>query len=148
MKTNNWLLIFIWILLACGSKEKSAIKESVAPENLASVTLHIEGMVCEMGCARTIEEEVGSMEGVQECKVDFQHKTAVCAYDKAHLSAQEIVEKINQINDGQYKAVVIESGSRSQHASERQQMMLPEEDWSLNAFIPHFLIYLVSKFVH
>lgn len=148
MKTNIWLLTFIWILLACGSKEKSAIKESVAPENLSSVTLHIEGMVCEMGCARTIEEEVGSMAGVQECKVDFQHKTAVCAYDKTRLSAQEIVEKINQINDGQYKAVTVESGNASQHVSERQQMMFPEERRSLDTFIPHFLIYLISKFVH
>lgn len=69
--------------------------------------MKIDGMVCAMGCAKYIEDEVGKIQGVVAGKVNFENETASFEFDQAVLSAKEIETYINQIHDGQYQAEII-----------------------------------------
>lgn len=65
-------------------------------------TIGIDGMTCEMGCAKTIESKLGKMEGVVEAKVDFENTLASIEYDHSKVKAEDFIAIINSIHDGQY----------------------------------------------
>lgn len=71
--------------------------------NTATTTFTIEGMTCPMGCAKTIENKLAGLDGVQEAKVDYDNKTATISYDAAKQSPEKIVETVEGIADGAYK---------------------------------------------
>ncbi len=99
------LLIFIVIISACGNDEvqnQSTISE-VATENLIVEDYTIDGMVCAMGCAATIEKDVAGMDGVFNADVDYETGKAHFEFDNAIVSEKEIITKIESIADGQYK---------------------------------------------
>jgi len=70
MKTMNKifaLLFVVTVIISCGGNEKQHEEEvavEVNTENLTVVDYAIEGMVCAMGCAATIEKDVVGMDGV------------------------------------------------------------------------------------
>jgi len=112
MKKINQLLVivcslFIIILIpSCGSKDNTEsvnIETEVSAANLMVVDYAIEGMVCAMGCAATIQEELLNMDGVVNCTVDFEATKAHIEFDKSKLSEVDIITKIESIADGQYK---------------------------------------------
>ena len=43
----------------------------------------IDGMTCEIGCAKLIEKNINKMDGVKSAKVDFNNKLAMVEYDEA-----------------------------------------------------------------
>ena len=54
----------------------------------------IDGMTCEIGCAKLIEKNINKMDGVKSAKVDFDKKLAMVEYDEAmvnHTSLEETV---------------------------------------------------------
>jgi len=56
----------------------------------------IDGMTCEIGCAKLIEKNINKMDGVKSAKVDFNNKIAMVEYDEAmvnHNSLEEAVTK-------------------------------------------------------
>lgn len=56
----------------------------------------IDGMTCEIGCAKLIEKNINKMDGVKSAKVDFNNKLAMVEYDEAvvnHNSLEEAVTK-------------------------------------------------------
>ncbi len=60
----------------------------------------INGMTCEIGCARTIEKKIARMDGVKSAKVDFERKLAMVEYDEAvvnHMSLETTVSKAADI---------------------------------------------------
>ena len=66
----------------------------------AKAEFTIEGMTCEMGCAKTIEKKMAKMEGVKSAKVDFSKKLAMVEYDEAkvtHASLEETVSKVGKM---------------------------------------------------
>lgn len=82
----------------------------ISAENLLAVDYSIKGMVCSMGCAKTIEEEVAHMDGVANCTVDFESEKAHIEFDKTQLSEKEIIAQIESIADGQYKVEEYKEG--------------------------------------
>lgn len=57
----------------------------------------IDGMTCEVGCARLIQKKINKMDGVKSVKVDFERKLAMVEYDEAvvdHSSLEATVSKI------------------------------------------------------
>ncbi len=46
----------------------------------------IDGMTCEIGCAKLIEKNINKMDGVKSAKVDFNNKLAMVEYDEAMVS--------------------------------------------------------------
>lgn len=66
-----------------------ALKFAANAEAGRTYVLTVEGMSCPLGCAPKVEEALGSIEGVESVKVDFENKQAV-----VHTSAgHEITQK-------------------------------------------------------
>jgi len=96
-------------IVACGGDSQEAEKQEehvpvkINMENLTTVEYAVEGMVCAMGCAATIQDEVSSMSGVAEAEVDYEAEKATFKFDGDIVSEEEIIAKIGSIADGQYK---------------------------------------------
>ena len=64
--------------------------------NFVKSEFTIDGMTCEIGCAKLIEKNINKMDGVKSAKVDFNNKLAMVEYDEAmvnHTSLEEAVTK-------------------------------------------------------
>ena len=85
-------------------KEVKNTKEMAA--NYKSLEVDIEGMTCEIGCARTIQSKLSKMDGVVYSKVNFEAKKGQFTYDANKLSENDIVQKINGIAGGDLYKVV------------------------------------------
>jgi len=81
-------------------------KMVVPAENKEKVKMKVDGMVCAMGCAKFIEEQVADVNGVVSSEVDFEEGIAIFEFDKTATDAKKIETFINEIHDGQYKAII------------------------------------------
>ena len=64
--------------------------------NFVKSEFTIDGMTCEIGCAKLIEKNINKMDGVKSAKVDFNNKLAMVEYDEAmvnHTSLEATVTK-------------------------------------------------------
>lgn len=83
------------------TKDATAEKTQKAPaKNPETASFHIEGMTCAIGCAKTIEEDLSNMDGVQTASVDFEKKQATVQFDADKLSADDLVKKAEAAADG------------------------------------------------
>ncbi|PBI93512.1 Mercuric transport protein periplasmic component precursor [Flavobacterium sp. ACN2] len=82
--------------------EKSAPKEHkpIAAENLQTASFKIDGMTCAMGCAKTIEEELSNLDGVDKATVDFDKKTATVSFDKTIQNSESLTKVVQETGDG------------------------------------------------
>ncbi len=112
MKTIHQLLLFAFFLFviivvpSCGENknaESEKVTSEITDENLVIADYAVEGMVCAMGCAATIQKELMDMEGVANCEVDFEAGKAHIEFDKSIVTESDIIAKIESIADGQYK---------------------------------------------
>ena len=83
-------------------KETSAQKQktnavAVKPE---TTSFKIEGMTCAMGCAKTIEDNLSKMDGVQKAVVDFDNKEATVSFDASVISTKKLIEAVETTGDG------------------------------------------------
>lgn len=101
MKNSCFLCFLLITAIACKQKTPS-IKTPPAEshmtmiattEKLQQVEMTIEGMMCAIGCAATIEKKLNAVEGVATAKVDFDSKKALIAFDAQQLNSIKI-EKI------------------------------------------------------
>ena len=84
------------------NKEKSAPKEhkQIAAENLQTASFTIDGMTCAVGCAKTIEEELANLDGVEKATVDFDKKTATVSFDKTIQNPESLTKVVQETGDG------------------------------------------------
>ncbi|WP_119789239.1 heavy-metal-associated domain-containing protein [Flavobacterium anhuiense] len=84
------------------NKEKSAPKEHkpIAAENLQTASFTIDGMTCAVGCAKTIEEELANLDGVEKATVDFDKKTATVSFDKTIQNPESLTKVVQETGDG------------------------------------------------
>jgi len=83
------------------AKEVSAVKKEMSvAKNPQKATFQIEGMSCAVGCAKTIEEDISKMDGVQKSSVDFDKKTAIIEFDADKIKAEDLVKKAEAAADG------------------------------------------------
>ncbi len=66
----------------------------------AMATFTIEGMTCEIGCAKTIQEQLASMDGVQNATVDFDKKFATVEFDASKQSPELLLKVVQETGDG------------------------------------------------
>lgn len=93
-------------------KTENKVASSIVAAKAERTTFNIEGMTCAMGCAKTIETKLSSLEGVQKATVDFEKKTATVEYDVAKQSPEKIVEVVEAVADGQtYKVSNVKSSA-------------------------------------
>ena len=94
------------------STETSApkVKKEIAAANLQTASFTIEGMTCAIGCAKTIQEELTALDGVQEAKVDFDKKLATVTFDKTVQTPESLTKVVTETGDGKtYKVSNIKS---------------------------------------
>ena len=106
------LILLFAILLFTGCKEKttetSSSTETSAPKankeiaaaNLQKASFTIEGMTCAIGCAKTIQEELSGLEGVQTATVDFEKKLATVSFDKTKQTPESLTKIVQATGDG------------------------------------------------
>lgn len=107
-------------------KEETTSKEALPVETKADSTettnavaklettnFSIEGMTCEMGCAKVIESKLTNLDGVREAKVDFENKTATVSFDSNKQNTTNIVKTVEAVAGGDtYKVSKIKLFSR------------------------------------
>lgn len=101
-------------LLFVGCKEKSTeavsdsateteapkVKKEIAAENLQTASFTIKGMTCAIGCAKTIQEELNGLDGVQTATVDFEKELATVSFDKTVLTPEKLTKVVEAAADG------------------------------------------------
>ena len=106
MKKTIALFALILMVISCKetkketSIEKSVLEKSEIAASYKSIEVEIEGMTCEIGCARTIQSKLSKMEGVTYSNVNFEAKKGKFTYDENKISEKEIVHKIDGIGGG------------------------------------------------
>lgn len=101
-------------LLFVGCKEKSTevvsdsatetqapkVKKEIAAANLQTASFTIKGMTCAIGCAKTIQEELNGLDGVQTATVDFEKESATVSFDKTVLTPEKLTKVVEATADG------------------------------------------------
>ena len=78
----------------------SVTKKNVVAVKPETATFTIEGMTCAVGCAKTIQEKLAAMDGVQKATVDFDKKTATVEFDATKLTPAKLLEAVETTGDG------------------------------------------------
>ncbi len=85
--------------------EKKEEKKEVVAAKMETVSLHVSGMTCEIGCAKIIQSKLSKKDGIAKAKVVFTDSIATVDFDSNKLSKQEIITFIDGIAGGElYKA--------------------------------------------
>jgi copper chaperone CopZ len=67
-------------------------------------------MTCAFGCAKTIQEVLNGLDGVEITKVDLEKKSATISYDKTILTPKIITKVVQATVDGKtYKVLNLKS---------------------------------------
>ena len=56
----------------------------------------IDGMTCEIGCAKLIEKNINKMNGVKLAKVDFNNKLAMVEYDETMVNHDLLTDVVTK----------------------------------------------------
>ena len=59
-----------------------------------SMAMNIEGMVCALGCAATIEKNLNQTAGIKKAKVDFETQKAILIFDAEVLTPNEVTQVV------------------------------------------------------
>ncbi len=79
----------------------NAVAELQKPQDLKKVAIAIQGMTCEIGCAKTIESKLSKTFGITDSKVLFEQNIGEFVYDANQISDTEIAQKIASIGNGE-----------------------------------------------
>jgi mercuric ion binding protein len=109
MKKIASLIIIVLITVSCNETKKensttNTNKTEVAA-NYKSIELEIEGMTCEIGCARLIQSKLSKVDGIVYTKVDFESEKGIFTYDSNKLTKEDIALNVNKIAGGDLYSV-------------------------------------------
>ena len=112
MKTFRNIISFLFLsmfLMHCKNEAKpevktvdietAAVKEIDPNATYAKAEFTVDGMTCEIGCAKTIEKKISQMEGVKSAKVDFQRKLAMVEYNDAKVTPILLEKTVTNVAD-------------------------------------------------
>ncbi len=109
------LLVYVLFSVSCDTKAENkeakpeqtkVLVEDQTTENLQKISLEIEGMTCEIGCARTIQSKLSKKKGVKSVKVSFEDKKGIVSFDGSKITKSQIIEVVNEIAGGDVYKVV------------------------------------------
>ena len=78
------------------SREVSSIENTTKPT--AQMEMTIEGMMCALGCAATIQKKLNATAGITSATVDFDSKRAQLGFDQALLTPDAIKAIVTDIS--------------------------------------------------
>lgn len=82
--------------------EKDTVKSKLKVEVNQKAYLQIEGMVCEIGCAKRIETDLKDAIGVGRAEVNFVQEQATILFDSSQIQLSSLIDFVESISD-QYK---------------------------------------------
>lgn len=105
MKNILFLVIFSLLFTACNKAKNAPRSEPKVTNtdiavNYKHIEIEIEGMTCEIGCARTIQSKLSKVVGVLDAHVDFESKKGTFTYDANIVSKDAIAKEIAGIAGG------------------------------------------------
>lgn len=112
------LFSFALMFTSCNSSSSEEVVEK--PEVVAdsSTELTIEGMMCIKGCVGIITSTLNKTHGVGEFEINFDESKAVISYDSKQISEQGIIDVIQSIADGAYKAYPVNTDAAEPETEE------------------------------
>lgn len=102
-------LIFILIVVACQNPkpakiitvDQTVVKKTMRQADAKAVTLSIEGMMCAVGCASTIEKNLANTPGVVSAEVKFEAKKGWVIFDSTStITKQKLIAVVTKSGDG------------------------------------------------
>lgn len=95
-------------LVSCKNEAKETTEKTTisADAELATTNLTIDGMTCEIGCAKLIEGKLQGLNGVKEAKVNFDTKTASITYDVSQQDITSLTATVEKAGGGELYKVV------------------------------------------
>jgi len=107
------LSVSIILFTSCKQTASEPKEEATATTPIAKLettSFTIEGMTCAIGCAKTIQEELSQMDGVQKAIVDFDKKLATVSFDATKQTTEKIIKVVEATGDGNtYKVSNVKS---------------------------------------
>lgn len=90
----------------CDQKGKNNLNNNeIVAEKIESISLHVSGMTCEIGCAKTIQSKLSKKDGITKASVVFVDSIAKVEFNSNKVSKEEIISFIDGIAGGDmYKA--------------------------------------------
>lgn len=85
---------------AVAETSTTKIKKEIVVANLQTAHFNIEGMTCAIGCAKTIQEELSALDGVDNAIVDFDKKLATVTFDKTIQTPEKLTKVVEATGDG------------------------------------------------
>ena len=119
MKSLLFSLISLLFIIGCNQQPKPEFKvvaastniaDNVINNNLFEASFSISGMMCKMGCAKAIENNLSKMEGVQKASVDFETSIATVLYNSSLLKTEDLALTVLNTGDA-YKVSNMSSAS-------------------------------------
>ncbi len=113
MKKIIFFILSVTFIIGCVNTDE--------PNNVianTSTSMKISGMTCEEMCASRIEDKIARLEGVKSCEIDFENETATFLYDKKKVDIDDVVLKVEDMNDGQYTISNVETKDINKSNSE------------------------------
>ena len=74
--------------------------KKIAAANLQTASFSVEGMTCAVGCAKTIQEDLTKLDGVQKATVNFEKKLATVTFDKTVQTPEKLTKVVEAAADG------------------------------------------------
>ena len=82
--------------------QKDSVKSKPKSQFNQKAYLQIEGMVCEIGCAKRIETDLKDAIGVGTAEVNFVQEQATILFDSSQIQLNSLIDIVESISD-QYK---------------------------------------------
>ncbi|MCK5639082.1 MAG: heavy-metal-associated domain-containing protein [Flavobacteriaceae bacterium] len=106
------IMLTAFVISCNGENNEKTAKQDVPAkeisENIKSVEVQIEGMTCEIGCARLIQSKLYKTDGVKFAKVSFEENSGKITYNANKISISDLKEVVQKTGGGDlYKVVSI-----------------------------------------
>ena len=62
----------------------------------ATSSFNVDGMMCGAGCVKKIKAQVGSLDGVKSCEVNFKKGIMTVEYDETKLDDKAIMSRLTE----------------------------------------------------
>jgi copper chaperone CopZ len=105
------------IVLLVGLFAFSCADNTVEKTDKRVASFEVEGMVCEIGCVASLRKGLYETNAVDEVKLDYKEdrlqNTIKVFYDSKKIDANQMLEIIEEMNEGQFKAKLLEDTEAS-----------------------------------
>lgn len=108
---------------ATAKVENELKSEKIAVVANDEIDLPIQGMMCGISCKGAVKKCLASIPGVANCTVNFEEEEeidhAIVSFDNTLTSKEEMIAKVEALNQGAYKVVEEEEESHD-HGDEEE----------------------------